>query len=571
MLRGKLLERTGFNAILGAGGLLCHFGPHLLFNDHPRDSVAVSLDEGITDDLPNCRFFLPRACRRMIYRFGPYEIDGERRELSCNGDEIPLQPQAFSLLVYLVENTDRVVPKDEIFDTVWQGRMVGDSTLNSRINALRRALGDDGNTQAVIKTLPRQGFRFVGDISADPASATPRSEDQAPAPGEASIAVLPFVNIGADREQIYFADGLTEDLITDLGKNRDLFVIARNSSFSYRNSPKSVTEIGQELGVAHVLEGSVRKAGNRIRITAQLISTKTGGHVWAERYDSDLEDIFALQDEITGKIISAVHPNLSARPGTDRGTHSVQAYELSLKGRAKFFMFSPETNKECINLLDRALAIDPTFADAWAGQVFPYQSGWSFAWPGYDDGLLVAAQKARRAVELAPNSSLAHCRLGWVQTFLRQTELSIESFEQAIEIDPNSADTHAWFSEALNYAGQPERAVQAGLTALRFDPVATPNVIHHIGHGYFLMGDLVRAEDHVHRAIRMAPSFPPARIVMTAILAEAGRADEAREQIADLKTIDSDYTFQRYEERYPYFNPRHKDRMMTALLAAGLR
>ena len=506
----------------------------------------------------------------MIFRFGPYKIDDERRELTRDGEEISLQPQAFSLLIYLVENTGRVVSKDEIFEQVWHGKIVGDGTLNSRINALRRALGDDGTSQSVIKTLPRQGFRFIAELATSERPTVSSTNDQELTARGASIAVLPFVNIGADQEQVYFADGLTEDLITDLSKNRELFVIARNSSFSYRNSPKNVSEIGRELGVAHVLEGSVRKAGNRIRINAQLVDTSTGGHLWAERYDGDVQEIFELQDEIAAKIISALRANLTSKPSAGRSTHSVEAYELSLKGRAKFFMFSPETNRECIELLDQAIAIDPNFANAWAEQVFPYQSGWSFAWKGYDDGLLIAGEKAKRAAELAPDSSLAQSRFGWVQTFLREPDLSIKSFERAIEIDPNNADTYVWFSEALNYAGQPGRAIDAGNTALRFDPVAPPNVLHHIGHGYFLMGDLVMAEEYVGRAIRMAPTFPPARIIMSAILVEGGRMNEAKEQIVDLLAIDSTYNLRRFSERYPYFESEHRNRVESALKTAGL-
>ena len=505
----------------------------------------------------------------MIYKFGDFKVDTDRLELSQAGQIISVQPQVFALLVFLLENADRVISKDEIIEMVWQGRIVGDGTLNARINALRRAVGDDGATQAIIKTLPRQGFRFVGILDdGDAASPTPDAEPAIA--DQASIAVLPFVNIGADQEQVYFADGLTEDLITDLSKIRDLFVIARNSSFSYRNSPKTVADIGRELGVAHVLEGSVRKSGNRIRINAQLVSTQTGGHVWAERYDSDVKDIFELQDEITAKIIGALPVNLRATPSANRTTHSVEAYELSLKGRAKFFMFSPETNRECIDLLDRSIAIDPNFSNAWADQVFPYQSGWSFAWPGYDDGLEIAAEKAAKAVELDPNSSLAHSRFGWVHTFLRQPEVAIASFERALEIDPNNADTYVWFSEALNYAGFPERAVAAGESAMRFDPVTPPNVIHHIAHAHFLLGNLDLAEEFDGRAIRMAPSFPPARIVMAATLAEAGRIDEAREQIADLLNIDANYNFARYDERYPYFSKDHRKRMANALTLAGL-
>ena len=507
----------------------------------------------------------------MNFKFGDFSVDTEQLELKQADEFIALQPQAFSLLVFLIENADRVVSKDDIIETVWEGRIVGDGTLNARINALRRALNDDGVSQSVIKTFPRQGFRFVAKLSDEVIEPTLAASVVAAASSHASIAVLPFVNIGADQEQEYFADGLTEDLITDLSKINDLFVIARNSSFSYRNSPKNVMQIGQELSVGHVLEGSVRKAGNRVRINAQLIDASNGGHVWAERYDSDLQDIFALQDEITEKIISALHVNLKKIPNKNRSTHSVEAFELSLKGRAKFFMFSPETNQECISLYDQALAIDPEFADAWAGLVFPYQSGWSFAWPGYDDGLKIAADKAQHAINLAPMSSLANSRYGWVQTFLRNPEAAIKSFETALEIDPNYADTYFWFSEALNYAGQPERAIEMGLIGLQFDPIAPPNALHHIAHGHFLSGDLAEAEEYEWRAIRMAPSFPPARIVMSAILVEAGRVEEAKEQVADLLAIDSDYTFQRFDERYPYHDQEHHRRMTTAIKLAGIK
>ena len=508
----------------------------------------------------------------MIFNFGPFAVDTDRLELTQSGEPIAVQPQVFSLLVYLLSNNDRVVSKDELINEVWQGRIVGDGTLNARINALRRALGDDGVSQSMIKTLPRQGFRFVGDLSGPTSKVEPaKAKTGAAAPIiAASLAVLPFVNISADKEQEYFADGLTEDLITDLSKNSGLFVIARNSSFSFRGSPKTVTEIGSELGVAHVLEGSVRRAGDRVRINAQLIDTETGGHVWAERYDGNVQDIFDLQDEITAKIATALEANLTGASKARRGTLSVEAYELSLKGRSKFYMFSPETNQECIDLQERAIAIDPNFSNAWAELVFPHQSGWSFAWKGYDDGLNVALEKAIRAADLDPDSALAHCRLGWVNTFLRKPDTALKHFEIAVELEPNNADTHTWYCESLNYAGQPDLGVEIGLRAIEFDPVVPPNVLHHIGHAHFLMGDLESAAEYDARAIRMAPSFPPARIVMSAIEFERGRIDAAKEQISDLLAIDPSYNFRRYDERYPYYNDVHRQRMRDALIGAGL-
>ncbi len=513
----------------------------------------------------------------MIYRFGAYSVDPERLELSEAGAPVSVQPQVFALMVFLIENRDRVVTKDEIIDTVWDGRIVSDGTLNARINAVRRALGDTGEKQSVIKTLPRRGFRFVAEISGDdrPESGDEAAESSPAAvlrglPDMPSIAVLPFVNMSGDTEQDYFADGLTEDLITDLSKIAGLFVIARNSSFAYRNINVDVTEIGRDLRVAHVLEGSVRKAGSRVRINAQLIDAATGGHLWAERYDSEMEDIFALQDTITAKIVAALQINLTDGPSRARRTDSVEAYELSLRGRAMFFMFSPATNTECIRLLDKAIEIDPNFSDAWAEQVFPYQSGWSFCWPSYDDGLTVAIEKARRAVELAPSSSFAHSRLGWVQTFLSESENAVASFERALEIDPNNADAYIWFAETLNFAGNPARAIEMGETALRTDPVAPPNCIFHIGHAQFLLGDLKAAAENIGRVIEIVPGFPIARVVMTATLAELGQLDAAKEQIAALKKIHADYNLATFNERYPYANDDHRARVAAGLTAAGL-
>ncbi|NNE80645.1 MAG: tetratricopeptide repeat protein [Silicimonas sp.] len=499
----------------------------------------------------------------MKYGFSGFSVDTELRELSDQGGLIALQPQAFALLVFLIENSDRVVTKDEIFEAVWQDRIVGDGTLNARINAIRSAVGDDGTRQEVIKTLPRQGFRFIARLG-DPADATTTPVQAA----TKSVAVLPFTDIGDDPEQGYFADGLTEDLITDLAKVPDLFVIARNTSFSYKGSPKSMVEIGQETGVAHVLEGSVRRAGGRIRINAQLVATETGGSVWAERYDREFDDIFSVQDEITKKITTAMKASLISEMG--RSTDNSEAYELSLKARALFFQFTPEANRECIRLLDRAIELDPDFAEAWAGLVFPYQSGYSFAWPGYEDGVEIAQIKARRAVKMGPQLALTHCRLGWVSTIIGDHKLALEEFERATELEPNNADPYVWYCDALNFAGFPERAIPMGEAALRFDPVAPPNVLHHLAHAHFLLGNLEEAKALELRAAELVPFFPPTRLNLAATFFELGDIEAAKSQIATLLGYEEGFSLARFWDRYPYANEKQQERIATALNAAGL-
>ena len=502
----------------------------------------------------------------MIYRFSDYVVDTERLELSGPTGPLALQPQAFALLVFLIENADRVVTKDEIFEAVWQGRIVGDGTLNARINAIRKAVGDDGTRQETLKTLPRQGFRFVAPLSgAAPAAVPDHPEPQA----AKSVGILPFTDIGNDPEQAYFADGLTEDLITDLSKIQDIFVIARNTAFSYKGSSKSTVEIGREMGVAYVLEGGVRRAGGRIRINAQLVATDSGGSIWADRYDRDFSDIFAVQDDIASEITKALQSNLGQGEGTNRGI-SAEAYELCLQARALFFRIQPEAFVECIALLDKAVAIDPNYSRAWAEQVFPYQSGHTFGFEGFDDGLKIAVEKGRRAVELDERSGFAQARFAWALTMSSRHDEAQEHFDTALDLEPNNAEVYAWYCEALNFAGEPEQAIDAAETCLHFDPVAPPNVLHHIAHSKFLLGDLKGALELEARVSRVIPSFPPGRIIAAAALVEDGRLEEAADQVQAILDTNPDFKLQHFRERYPYRKADQLDRISSALEAAGL-
>src|SRR5215469_6576300 len=255
------------------------------------------------------------------YAFEDYVIDSDRRELTRSAEPIAVGPQVFDLLLHLVRNREHVVSKDELLDAVWAGRIVSESTLTSHLTAARKAIGDSGQNPRLLRTIARKGFRFVADVSEIASrSAAVSTEPDAPGktlaeppplPDRPSIAALPFLNLSGDIEQEYFTDGVVEDIITALSRIRWLFVIARNSSFTYKGRAVDVKQVGRELGVRYVLEGSVRKFGNRIRVSAQLVEAEVGNHVWAERYDRDLADIFSLQDEITETVTVAIAPAIA--------------------------------------------------------------------------------------------------------------------------------------------------------------------------------------------------------------------------------------------------------------------
>ena len=280
----------------------------------------------------------------MKFVFDDCILDPERRELTRASGAVAIGPQVFDLLVHLLNNREHVVSKDDLMDSVWRGRIVSESTLASHINAVRQAIGDNGQEQRLIRTIARKGFRFVGDVSevASAQSADARRARQPQIrrplpclslPDRPSIAVLPFVNLSGDPEQDYFADGIVEEIITALSRIGWLFVIARNSSFTYKGRVIDVKQVGRELGVRYVLEGSVRKAANRLRITGQLVDAATGGHLWADRYEGAIDDVFELQDQITISVVGAIAHELE-RAEIERAkrkpTESLDAYDYFL-------------------------------------------------------------------------------------------------------------------------------------------------------------------------------------------------------------------------------------------------
>src|SRR5262249_24150992 len=302
-------------------------------------------------------------------------------ELRCGDVPVAVEPKVFDLLVYLIENRQRVVGKDDLIAHVWDGRIVSDSALFTRINMARSAMGDRGDSQRLIKTLPRKGVRFVAavrEVQEPPRTPTAATGGQASPAGPAlpdrpSIAVLPFENVSGDREQDYFCDGITDDIITELSRFSDLFVIARNSSFQYKGKAADVRQVSRELGVRYVLQGSIRRGGDRVRISVQLADAVTGAHRWAERYDRKIEDVFAVQDGIARTIAAllAAHVNKSEIERTlNKAPETWQAYDYYLRAAdshaAYWSSFDASHLYEVRRLLERSIAIDPNYARAYA-------------------------------------------------------------------------------------------------------------------------------------------------------------------------------------------------------------
>jgi TolB-like protein len=284
----------------------------------------------------------------MVLAFGDHRLDIERRELRRGSELVAIEPKVFDLLAFLVQQRHRVVSKDDLLRAVWGGRIVSESALTTRINAARRAVSDDGSAQRLIRTFTRKGVRFVGEVVEVPTPAVANKP---------SLAVLPFQNMIRDPEQDYFVDGVVDDIITALSRIRWLFVIARSSTFAYKGQVVDAKQIGRELGVRYVLEGSVRKASNRLRITGQLIDTATGAHLWADRYDGTLEDMFDLQDKVASSVAGVIEPTLQAAEtarSADRATIDLTANDLHLRAYA-MFLSSARQIPEALHLLEQAI------------------------------------------------------------------------------------------------------------------------------------------------------------------------------------------------------------------------
>ena len=413
----------------------------------------------------------------MRYVFGDHTLDDDRRELLCRSEHVGVEPQVFDLLVYLVQNRDRVVSKDH---PSRRYGAAGSSLIHPDQPHQRRAQGyrRQWRQTKMIRTIARKGLRFVGDVHVRPIGLKSHSEMQEPPaalplPDRPAIAVLPFVNMSGDLEQEYFSDGISEDIITALSKLRWFFVIARNSSFTYKGKAVHLKQIAEELGVGYVVEGSVRKGGDRVRITAQLNDVATGSHIWAERYDRDLADVFAVQDEITDAIVAAIEPQLYAAENfraQRKPPDSMDAWDLVMRGLSHYWRLTRQDNVVARALLEKATAIDPNYGQALGVLATSYTFSAHMGWADMSAVVPTAERAALAAIRTDSEDPWAHHALGNVYLFTRRFDDTLAEFELALQLNPNFSLAQAYYGLTLSYCGRWEDADMAAYRALLLSP-----------------------------------------------------------------------------------------------------
>jgi TolB-like protein len=522
------------------------------------------------------------------YILGPFRLDAEAAILFHGAEPVVLGQRAVALLRALVERPRIPVSKDALIEAAWPGLTVEESNLTVQILALRRVFGEEPGGEGWIETLPRRGYRFIGPVSVkdeDSIAATSQFSDSPTTtgvpsltlPNRPSIAVLPFQNMSGDPEQEYFADGVVEEIITALSRFQQLFVIARNSSFTYKHRPVDVKQVGRELGVRYLLEGSVRRASSRIRITGQLIDAAMGTHLWADRFDGGVEDIFDLQDQVTARVVSAIAPKLEQAEierAKRKPTESLDAYDQFLRGMAGFYQWSKEGNEQGLQHFYKAIELDSNYAAAYgmAARMYVQRSagGWT-----RDHAYEVAETErlAMRAAELGHDDAVALATAGWaLSDVLGQFEDGDAMIDRAISLNPNLAWVWFFSSWVKSTLGEPEIALQRIEKALRLSPNDPQTASFHAAKAFaqVFAGRFADAYSSAEAAIRERPGFMYYLCIAAVSAALGGRMDDARRMVMRILQINPAMRISDVNIVTPMRRPQDAAMWVDGLRKAGL-
>lgn len=532
-----------------------------------------------------------------------------------------------TVLIFLAQAAGDVISREQLEAAAWEGLVVGYDSLASTIIKLRKAFEDDSKNPRIIETVPKRGYRLIAPVSAitsltpteggsgaesleEPARDTPaplRTEERLaqvlvdyrtkamivatalialvvvvyfgmrPADNSRTltVAVLPFKNMSDDPQQQYFSDGMTADLITDLSKLSALSVIARNTVFSYKNDDVDVRKVARELGAQYVIEGSVRKAGNTVRISATLIDAGNGINIWADRFDGALDNVFDLQDKVTSRIVESLEVKLTENERSQiihKYTSNIEAYDHFLQGWQYFWNMSREGNQIARESYLKAIKIDPDFARAYANlaltYAYEYLNGWS---EDQDLTIKKANEYANKAVELDDKLPQVYWALGVIQNYSRQYKDALDTARRALALDPNYADGYGLLATVLNYAGQPKQALAAMDKAMRLNP-RYPSVYQFMrGEMYFNNRDYKNAITDLTAALKRNPEAQEPRLWLAAAYVYNGQLDDAKWEIEQQLFADPELTLASFEQAIPLKDPIQRKHLVDGLFRAGLK
>jgi TolB-like protein len=524
----------------------------------------------------------------MKFVFDEHTLDTECRELRRGTDAVALEPQVFDLLIYLLQNCHRVVSKDDLITAVWAGRIVSDSTLTSRINAARKAIGDSGDRQTLIRTIPRKGLRFVGVVRTSQESSNEvkpvvleTNENVAdlpssfPLPDRPAIAVLPFTNLSGDSAQEYFSEGISEDIITALSKLRWFLVIARNSSFIYKGKAVNMRQVAEELGVGYVVEGSVRKSGDRVRITAQLNEVASGSQIWGERYDRDIADVFAVQDEIAAAIVAAIEPQLYAAENFRAGRkspNSMDAWDLVMRALSHYWRVTRQDNVVAQALLEKATALDPNYGQALGVLATSQSFSAHMGWADMSATLPIAERAARVAILADSEDPWAHHALGCVCLFTRRFDDSLAEFDLALRLNPSFSLAQGYYGLALSYCGDWQDADAAARRALRLSPRDPFSAVYFgiAAYAQFVGRNYYEAMRLSREGIRQRSDFVGAHRVLTAAAGMAGQSELAEAALGELLRVQPNISLAWISAQMPIKREADRDHYLEAFRRVGL-
>ncbi len=484
----------------------------------------------------------------MRFEFGEHFLDVERHELRRRGEQVAVEPQVFDLLVYLLRNRSRVVSRDDLIAAVWGGRIVSDSAVTTRLNAARRAVGDSGAAQTVIRTVARKGVRFIAEVQEhlasaqlqSAASASPTAVDLEPVPPfvKAAILVLPFRNATGDPKQEYFTDAVTADLTVDLSRMRDIVVISAASALTYKESNLDTRQISRELGVRYLVIGSIARIGDLVRTNIQLVDAASGEQLWGDRFENEFVDLGGLENAITGRIAASLNVQLLRAEGR-RAEKAARPDALDLRLRATSLFFgsiAPEHTLAARRLLEQSVALDPSSAEAWArlGEVIisDYLNRWN------DTGkeqVRDAEDAVRKALQLDPNHALARVASGLIQRARGEHHAALEAFSQAIELDPNFAFAYARKGNELILVGRALEALPLVEQAIRLSPHDPSIGIFYwiAGRAYFFAGQYDEAVPWLRRSVEARPNIWYNRLYLVSANALLGKLEEAKRDLAE--------------------------------------